>query len=272
MKPLILLGRLIFGAWMLASGANYYYYFSLWPKPIGHEPLAIQLMSALTHSGLLGVAMTIQLVTGALILAGFFVPVALCVLMPISTCALYWSVILDHQPLGMALAVAAFALNGLLMLAYIGYYQGALQRHALTFGESAGRRGSFNFLFVNPNGRTARGEFAAAVVTLVAVVAFYAFLVKGTTAHWCVLMLVFPGVILHARRLHDMGHSAWPLVVPAVLAVVACAVWLRLVNFGAPLNAAVPVAAITVCAGFALWGCIGSGQAEANRFGVPVAA
>jgi uncharacterized membrane protein YhaH (DUF805 family) len=272
MKQLVLVGRLIFGAWMLVSGANYYLYFSLWPKPIGHEPLAIQLMSALTHSGLLGVAMTIQLVTGALILTGLFVPVALCVVMPICTCALYWSVILDHQPLGMVLAVAAFALNGVLMLAYIGYYQGALQRHALTFGESSAARSSYSFLFVNPNGRTARAPFAAALVTLVAVAAFYAFLVRGATAHWCVLMLVFPGVILHARRLHDMGHSAWPLVIPALLAVVACAVWLHLVSFGAAIETAVPMAAIAVCAGFALWGCIGGSQTEANRFGMPLAA
>ena len=92
--------------------------------PTGHEPLAMQLMAALVHSRLFDVAMAIQLVTGALILAGFFVPVALCVVMPVSTCALYWSVILDHQPLGAVLALVAFALNGLLMLAYIDYYRG----------------------------------------------------------------------------------------------------------------------------------------------------
>jgi hypothetical protein len=56
--------------------------------------------------------------------------------MPISTCALYWSLILDRQPLGAALALAAFALNGLLMLAYIDYYKGTLQRHALMLGDA----------------------------------------------------------------------------------------------------------------------------------------
>ena len=56
--------------------------------------------------------MTIELVAGALLLAGFFVPVALCVVMPVSTCAVYWSVILEHQPAGAALALVAFALNG----------------------------------------------------------------------------------------------------------------------------------------------------------------
>jgi uncharacterized membrane protein YhaH (DUF805 family) len=271
MKALTLVGRLIFGVWMLASGINHFLY-PLWTRPSGHEPLAIQLMAALTHSGLLGVAASIQLVTGALILSGFFVPVALCVVMPISTCALYWSVILDHQPLGAALALAAFALNGLLMLAYIDYYRGALQRHALTFGEGSAPGNSFDFLYVNPTGRTSRGQFVAALLTLLAVAAFYAFVVKGLTAHWCLLMLVFPAVILHARRLHDMGHSGWLVLLPAVLGVAAFAGWLRVLTFSAPLHAALPLVALVVAAAFALWGCIGSGQAEANRFGTRMAA
>jgi uncharacterized membrane protein YhaH (DUF805 family)/uncharacterized membrane protein YphA (DoxX/SURF4 family) len=271
MKPLILVGRLIFGAWMLASGINYFF-FSIWPQPTGHEPLAIQLMSALVDSRLLNVAMVIQLVTGALILTGLFVPVALCVVMPISTCALFWSVILDHQPLGTVLALAAFALNGLLMLGYLQYYRGALQPHALTFGESSGGRRSFDFRYVNPNGRTARGPFAGALIVLWAVAAFYWFRVTGLTAHWCMLMLVFPGIVLHARRLHDMGYRAWVLLIPGVLTLAAFANWLRLVSFGPPFNTAVPLAALVACAAFALWGCIGSGQAEANRFGTPAPA
>jgi hypothetical protein len=104
--------------------------------PVGHEPLAMQLMAALVHSRLIDVAMAIQLVTGALILTGFFVPLALCVVMPITTCALYWSLIMDHHPASAALAFVAFALNGVLMLAYIHYYRGALQRHAVSLGES----------------------------------------------------------------------------------------------------------------------------------------
>ncbi len=135
MKHLTLIARLVFGAWMLANGINHFFY-SFWPEPVGHEPLAAQLMAALVHSRLFDVAMTIQLVTGALILTGFFVPLALCVVMPISTCALFWSLILDHQPVGAVLAFIAFALNGLLMLAYLDYYKGALQRHALMLGEA----------------------------------------------------------------------------------------------------------------------------------------
>jgi len=135
MKNLVLVGRLIFGAWMVVNGLNFLF-GPFYPTPMGHEPLAVQLMAALRHSRLFDVAMAMQLVAGALVLSGFLVPVALCVLMPISTCALYWSVVLEHDPLSAALALAAFALNGLLMLSYLDYYRGVLQRHGLAFGEA----------------------------------------------------------------------------------------------------------------------------------------
>lgn len=131
---------------------------------------------------------------------------------------------------------------------------------------------NFESLFVNPNGRTSRGQFVAALITLLAVVAFYQFLVTGRTAQFCLLVLVFPGVILHARRLHDMGRAAWLLFVPAVLMVAAFAIWLKYVSLGAQLDTAVPLAALVVSVGFALWGCMARGQAEANRFGARAAA
>jgi uncharacterized membrane protein YhaH (DUF805 family) len=268
-KHLVLIARLVFGAWMLVNGANHFF-LSFWPEPIGHEPLAIQLMTALVHSRLFDVAMFIQLMTGALILTGILVPVALCVVMPISTCALYWSVVLDHQALGAVFALVAFALNGLLMLAYIDYYKGALQKRALASGETA--RGSFDSLFASPGGRTSREQFVPALITLVAVVVFYAFLVKGRTALWCMLTLMIPGIVLHMRRLHDMGRSAWVLLVPGGLMVSAFVIWLGFLDLGSPLNTGLTWAAIVAAVGFALWGCIIKGQPEANGFGAPVAA
>lgn len=135
MKSLVVTARVVFGAWMLLNGINHFL-VPMWSEPVGHEPLALQLMNAFAHSGLLDVAMAIELVTGALILSGFFVPVALCVAMPVSTCALYWAAVLEHDPLIALLSLVAFALNGGLMLAYLDYYRGALQRHALTLGET----------------------------------------------------------------------------------------------------------------------------------------
>lgn len=268
-QQLALASRLIFGAWMLVNGLNHFF-FSFWSTPGGHEPLAVELMGALVHSHLLDVAMLIELVTGALILTGFFVPAALCVVMPVSTCALYWS-ILDRQPSSMLFGLVAFALNGFLMLTYLGYYKGALQRTALTLGES-GRSMIWDTLFVHPQGRTARGQFAAALIPLAFVVWCYAGSGPNIYAPWDLLVLVYPAVVLHARRLHDMGRSAWLLLVPTVLTIAAMGIWARRISLGTQFDSAVPVAALAVFIGFALWGCVGKGQTEANGFGPPVTA
>lgn len=269
MQQLVLVGRIIFGAWMLMNGANYLF-FSVWSVPMGHEPLSVELMGAFVHSGLLTVAMLIQLVTGALLLIGFFTPAALCVVMPTSACALYWA-LLEHQPLPLLLALVAFALNGLLMLAYLGYYQGALQRRPLTLGES-GQAMTWDTLFVHSKGRTSREHFIAALLPLAIVVWWYAQASPNVYPQWSLLVLLFPAIVLIARRLHDMGHSAWLLVVPAVLTVAAMMIWDHRLDWGAQLNFAVPLATLIVFVGFALWGCLGKGKAEANAFGPPAMA
>ena len=135
MKQLVLPARLILGAWMLVSGLNFFF-LHFYPLAAGHQPLAVQLMTALVDSRLLDVAMAIQLIAGVLILAGLLVPLALCVLMPVSTCAAFWAVILEHEPLGALLALVAVALNALLLLAYLDSYRSMLQRHALAAGEA----------------------------------------------------------------------------------------------------------------------------------------
>lgn len=115
----------------------------------------------------------------------------------------------------------------------------------------------FEQLFVYPNGRTSRAEFVPAMITLLAVILFYALLVTGLTAKWCLVVILYPALVLHARRLQDMGRSAWLLIVPAVLMIVAFAIWLDGLDLGAQLNRAVPLIALAVAAGFAVWGSFG---------------
>lgn len=269
MKTLVVVGRLIFGAWMLANGVNHFF-VSLYPAPTGHEPLAILLMTALVHSRLLDVVMAIQLITGALILAGVFVPLALCVVMPISVCALYWAVILEHQPLGALLALAAFALNGLLMLAYVDYYKEVLQQFARTLGEPEEGAANYEAFFANPNGRTSRAGFMRALVPLLAVAALYFFLVRNRNGEWVLVTLLFPAMVLNARRLHDMGQTAWLLLIPG--AIDATAIWLHMSGRSPALQPDINWAALIVSAGFLVWGLLGNGQAQANRFGEPAPA
>jgi uncharacterized membrane protein YhaH (DUF805 family) len=127
---------------------------------------------------------------------------------------------------------------------------------------------NYDTLFVNPTGRTARGPFIGAVITLLAALAFYYFEVPGRNSQWVQLVFLYPGVVLLSRRLHDMGFTAWPLVVPAAL-VIAMA-WLYLFVPESEIKGIVALVAQIVCAAFIVWGLAGKGQAEANRFGSPV--
>ena len=252
------IARMVFGAWMLANGINHFF-LSAWSTPSGATALSAQLMSALVDSHLLDVCMGIELVAGALILGGTLVPAALCTVMAVSTCALFWS-LLDLQPLTLLLGVGATVLNGLLMLAYLPYFQGVLQRAPLTLGETDPHT-SWNALFVQPGGRTSRGVFAAALVPLLLATLWYA--VKGPAvdyAPWGVLVLVYPAVVLHVRRLHDMGYSGWIALVPGVLSVLAMLIWAQRVSGGAAFDAAIPLVAAVSFAALAAWGCLSAGQ------------
>jgi len=269
-SQLVLIARVIFGAWMLGNGINHFF-LSLWATPAGATPLSAELMTALVHSQLLDVSMVIELVAGALILLGVFVPAALCTVMAVSVSALYWAV-LDHQPLTLALGLLAVALNGWLMLACLPAYKGALERAPLTLGETDPRT-AWNTLFVQTRGRTSRGTFLGALLPLALAVWWYAN--KGPAANyacWAVLVLLHPALVLYVRRLHDMGRTGKWMFVPAVLAIFSMLMWAGRMNLGGQLNTAVPVAALVAFLAATLWLGIARGKAESNAFGEPAAA
>lgn len=252
-------GQRLFGLWMLAASAGLL--FTSYEPLLGSTgALSVQLMNALINSQLLDVAMVLVLVTGIFICAGVMVPAALCLLMPITTCALYWALILDHQALNMLLALIGFAVNGLLMLAYLPYYRDVLQRQALAVGESAGPRLNYEALYANTSGRTARADFVPAFITVALAIFFFWYMVGGRTGLFCMLMLVYPATVLLGQRLRDMGVSAWLALVPALLAVTAFGVVLAYFSFGEAADGALPWAALAVSAGFALWA--GAGKSK----------
>jgi hypothetical protein len=259
-RNLVLAGRLLFGAWMLANGLNHFVY-PMWAVPAGSTAAATQLMAAFAHSGLFSVAMLIQMVGGALLMLGVFVPAALALMMPVTTCALYWSVVLDGDPMLAILAIAAFAVNGLLMLGHLRFYRGALEKHALTLGESRGES-TFAAVYVDAGARTSRGPYMAALITLLVAVWFYAHLVTGRTAMYCNLVLMIPGVLLLNGRLRDMGRSASLLILPASLLLCAFGIWLKLLEPVGWLGHAVPGTALVVTTALALWGCVAASSSS----------
>lgn len=202
----LLAGRAIFGAFLLLSGANRLF-GPFFPVPVGHTPLATELMTALVDSRLIDVVAGIQLVTGALILANRFVPLALCMVMPLSVCAAFWAVVLDQTAGGAAVALLAIALNAWLCLAYIDAYRPMLRRRALAAFEQPGDGRSYDTLYAIPLGTVSTAQFAGALVLLIVVAAFYRYLVTGGTAFYALVTLAYPAAVLLARLVQGLGRG-----------------------------------------------------------------
>ena len=151
-------------------------------------------------------------------------------------------------------------------MAYIDYYRDMLVAHANTVDEATT---SYDQTYARPTGRTPQRAYAIALIPLAAAAAFYVFIAKaGLNGEWVLATLLYPGLVLNARRLHDMGRTAWFLLLPGLLDIAAAGV-----HFGNALHlikADLPGlgwAAVAVSAAFILWGAAGKGQAGANRFG-----
>jgi len=273
MKNVILIVRVVFGVWMAANGVNHFLGHPLYPEPVGHEALGIQLLTAFQHSRLFDVAMAMELICGVLVLAGVIVPAPLCVVTPVNVCAVYWALILEHQPLMAVLSLVALALNVVLMLAYIDYYKDMLARSALSLGETAGGQ-SWDQTFAWAKGRTGKTAYLEALIVLILVASFYYFLTStGRNGQWVLATLLYPGFVLVAGRLHDMGVTAWVLAVPALLDAIA--LWLHFfppANGGLAANVTLGALAVAISLSFVLWGAFGKAQPAANRFGEAVTA
>jgi uncharacterized membrane protein YhaH (DUF805 family) len=114
---------------------------------------------------------------------------------------------------------------------------------------------NYDALFVNPNGRTSRAQFVPALLTVLASIAFFAYLVTGRTAQFCMLVLLYPACVLLARRVRDMGYPAWLVLVPLGLMLASFGIQLGYVTLSGTLDAALPWVALAVSGAFALWGC-----------------
>jgi uncharacterized membrane protein YhaH (DUF805 family) len=120
---------------------------------------------------------------------------------------------------------------------------------------------NFEALYVNPDGATAKTPYTAGLAVLLAVVAFYYFLVHGRTGQFALLMLLYPALVLHARRLRAMGQSAWLVLIPGI--ALAAAAWLHLYPVATMPANGVTWAAVALSALFMIWGLAGKDRAAA---------
>lgn len=254
-EKLVMIGRLVLGALVTAVAVNYLF---ISEAPVGQQPLADLLMTSLVNSKLLYVALAVQLIAGVLLLSGFLVPLALTAQMMISSNALFWALILNQSPLLGLLTLVLFAINGLLMIAYLPYYKDLMAKTSQAMGET--QTSSYDALFVNPNGSTSKAEYIPALITIIVAIAFFGMYITGRTAEFCMLVMVYPAYVLVVRRFHDMGYSAWLLFAPLLVVLVAFDVQLGYFTMGETLDGMINWIAMVVAGVFMVWGCVAQGR------------
>lgn len=119
---------------------------------------------------------------------------------------------------------------------------------------------SFESMYANPVGRASRNDFIPALIVLVLVAAFYQFVAQaGRNGDWVLVTLMYPGAVLLARRLQDMGKPVWLLLAPGALAIAA--VWMHMSGRDDQTQHMVGLAAAALTALFMLWGLVGKAKA-----------
>jgi len=120
-------------------------------------------------------------------------------------------------------------------------------------------------LFLSPKGRIGARDFW--IGFLIVMAASLVLNLLQTAGQVLGLVLLWPQVCIHAKRLHDMGRSAWLLLAPLGFAL-ACAGAGALVGTRLAFEVCFGLVAM-FGVGFLLWVGLSSGDPAPNRYGEP---
>jgi putative oxidoreductase len=118
--------RILFGVHFLWNGLNYIFGFMEIPRPPGE--MANTLVDTMNASGIFWFAKGTEVVSGLLLIAGQWVPLALLLAFPISVVIAYVDIVLTERPLYAVVGLINLLWNGGLLLAYLKYYRPFLVR------------------------------------------------------------------------------------------------------------------------------------------------
>ncbi len=137
MKYAVWFVRLVFAAWMIPAGLNHF--VTLFPQPMGSQPLSHELIVALLDSHLFDIVKAVELIAGIAALTGFYTALALIICMPVSFCVFYWDTPLEGWSSRASIfGESVLFCNVVLCLVYVRSYRSmfALRSKPRTFGAS----------------------------------------------------------------------------------------------------------------------------------------
>jgi uncharacterized membrane protein YphA (DoxX/SURF4 family) len=109
--------QFFFGGWFLVHGLNHWLEF--FPRPSGSSPISHELIAALNHSGLLSVVKIIEIITGVLLLANRFVPLAVVAAFPVALSIAHLNLVANHDLTSMIVGVVIMPLLCLIALGHL---------------------------------------------------------------------------------------------------------------------------------------------------------
>ena len=129
--------RLLFGAWMLINGVNYF--LPLYPLP--HESTAgIAFREALIAAGVMAVVKVIEAGVGIALVANRYVPAAICLAMPLAVVIFINDIWLERTPPGYVVGTLHLLVNLYLMFAYGRFFAPLTTARALPDRNALGFR------------------------------------------------------------------------------------------------------------------------------------
>ncbi|HSO00384.1 MAG TPA: DoxX family membrane protein [Candidatus Nanopelagicales bacterium] len=116
MKYAVIAARVLLGLIFVVFGLNFFFMFIPMPPPPEVETAATRFGGALFGSGYMHAVKVFEIVGGALLLSGYYVPLGLVLLGPVIVNIALFHVFLDKS--GYAMTAALLGLEGFLVYAY----------------------------------------------------------------------------------------------------------------------------------------------------------
>lgn len=109
--------QFFFGGWFLLHGLNHWMHF--FPQPPGSSPIASQLIGALIASGLFTLVKALEVITGLMLLANRWVPLAIVLAFPIGISIAYLDYAANPDWFGTITAIAIMVLLAIMALSHL---------------------------------------------------------------------------------------------------------------------------------------------------------
>lgn len=109
--------QFFFGGWFFLHGLNHWFHF--FPQPPGSSPQGAALIGALIESGMFDLIKAAEVVTGAMMLANRFVPLAVVLAAPVGIGIAAFDHATNGDAFGTGTAIAIMLMLGLMALGHL---------------------------------------------------------------------------------------------------------------------------------------------------------